>query len=612
MIKLFTVVLSIFLLSFSTFSKGKNPEEISKEKVEYVEVIGHIPISKSIQSISVIEKDEIQALKMVNLKEVLSMSPGVLTLSNGKFGQSSSTFIRGSRNTQILYLIDGVKIRDDSSIGGINLSLIPAFLIKKVEVVKGPLSSIYGSDAMGGVVNISLGGSSGTKMLLNTGSHGSYQANFSTSDQKNGIFYSISSSIQSYKDNSMNDLFKNIGFQGKVDFKSDGFFKGGLLFFINSVDSGIPFNNTGAPSPNRKFKSNNFLTAVPLMFNIGENSKIKTTLSFKGNSYKFEDSDDMWSPYYANSSKNIEIDTVFNSYFSKNIDFSAGFDFSTTKIFSENSYGTVVDNRSRNYFSSFIKADADLGSLFLTSSIRFDKYKSVKANFSPQLGVSLKINDKIKVRTSYSQSFKAPILIQQINPWGAPNFNLNPEKGISGEIGADIFLKQHILGFTVFKSTYTDMIDWVTIDPVTWQGQYQNIKEAKIDGFEFSFSSSIIKNTVFELSYTHLKSIDESTGLPLKRRPKDSLTASVRYSSSHFTVGFNTIYVGKRGDYNFMIFPPDINMPSYNVYNLNITIPVKKKFNVYGKLTNLFNSKYSEIFGYLTPGRRFEIGILYN
>lgn len=610
MSKIFSIILTGIFLSYLSFSEEKPDKKPAPDTIEYVEVLGNIPVSKSIQSVSLIESKKINSLKLHNLKEILSISPGVLTLSTGKFGQSSSTFIRGSKNSQILYLIDGVKIRDSSNIGGINLSQIPAFLIDKVEVVRGPLSSIYGSDAMGGVINIGLKKEKGFGTSLVTGSHGSYQTNFSFGDNSKNIFYSLSASAYNYKDNIENDRVKNIGLNGKLDYTGKDI-KSGLLFFLNRVNSGIPYNTSGEFSPFRRYRSNNFMAAIPIRIKTSTYSDLKATISYTRSYYKFEDKEDVWSPYYSNSSDNIDFETIYNTYIGKNINLNSGINYSSTKIFSENSYGIVINKTSRIYFSSFAKLDIDLSNLFFTSSIRFDKYKNVKSNFSPQIGVSFRLNNYVKLRSSYSQSFKAPLLIQQINPWGVSNFRLLPEKGFTGEFGADIFLTKHVIGFSFFRSNYKNMIDWVTVDPETWSGQYQNIKEAFIKGIEISISSSLIKNILLDLSYTYLKTCDNSTGLPLKRRPANTLSTSIRYLNPHFTLNMRMIYVGKRGDLNFNEYPPDIEMPSYNIYDLNITFPIGEKVSVYGNTTNLFNSEYSEIFGYLSPGRRFEIGVTY-
>ena len=195
MIKLCLIVITFFLSFFPAFTEEKIEEDLFPDKVEYIEVVGNISVSKSIQSITVVEKKKIDSMRLQNLKDILSVSPGVLSLSSGKFGQNTSTFIRGSKNSQILYLIDGVKIRDGSNIGGINLSLIPSFLIDKVEIVRGPLSSLYGSDAMGGVVNIVLNKRKGVRTLFSAGNFGSYQANVSAAGQSKNIIYYVASTL---------------------------------------------------------------------------------------------------------------------------------------------------------------------------------------------------------------------------------------------------------------------------------------------------------------------------------------------------------------------------------------------------------------------------------
>ncbi|MCP4158262.1 MAG: TonB-dependent receptor, partial [bacterium] len=172
-------VVLMFVLSALPFSLYSTEDsETAPMFTEEVEVVGNVPVSKAIQSVCIYKAEEIEKYNFESLKSVLKLTPGLLTLSNGRFGQSSSTTIRGSRSTQVLYIVDGIKSRDKAGIGGVNLSVLSPNVIDKVEVVRGPLSNIYGSDAMGGVISMNTFAGDGANFLASLGSPGSYTGNF--------------------------------------------------------------------------------------------------------------------------------------------------------------------------------------------------------------------------------------------------------------------------------------------------------------------------------------------------------------------------------------------------------------------------------------------------
>lgn len=611
MITKFLPLLIIVLVSFQSYAKEKEADSSNPHITEIIEVIGDVAQSRSVQSVSVIDKGKMRKFRLNNLKSFISTTPGVLTLSSGKFGQASSTYIRGSNSTQILYLIDGIKVRDVSNIGGVSLATISPFLVNKIEIVRGPLSSLYGSDAMGGVISINSRTDSGIRFETSLGSHGSYLGNVSWAKEIEGFNISFASANQLYSDNIRNDKFKNNGFTARIDYKKNERFKTGFRFFGNITDSGIPFN-ISMPSLHRKYRQFNYVAAIPFEFEFNNTTRLKINLSYNRNNYKFEDEEDLWNPYFKNTSDNKEVEAVFKTRLLNKLFFSGGVDYSSQKIFTENNSGITIDNVRSDYFSSYMLLNFELGDLYLTGSVRYDKYKNVDSNISPQIGFSYLFSDNIKLRGSYSNSFKAPLPVHQINPWGASNFDLKPESGKSFEIGLDLFSKRIAAGITYFSTEYSNLIDWVTIDFTTWTGQYQNISSADIKGVELEFSYSPLNSLILNLTHTYLNTENLSTGNPLPRRPENTTAFSFTYTGKRFSLAGQFRYVGSRIDFDYSNFPPQIENPPFNTYDITTTLPINKSLSLFFKMTNLLNKEYQEFFGYTAPGRRLEAGITYN
>lgn len=601
---------TIILVGFSI-----SAEEVDKEKeeetmfTEVVEVVGNVPVAQTIQSVSIFKIEDMEEFNFESLKSVLKLTPGLLTLSNGQFGQTSSTYIRGSKNTQVLYIVDGVKLRDGASIGGVNLAVLSPNLIDKVEVVRGPLSNIYGSDAMGGVISMNTYSKEGANFLASIGSHGSYTGNFSGAARLKDFTLGLSVNSQRYSDNVTNDVFKNIGLSAKVNYKNKPI-DAGLLFLGSFTNSGIPIN-LGVYTPERNYKQDYTILALPFTYIINENAKVNVKLSYTNSKYEFEDTEDIWSPYFMNKFDNYEAELIYSAKWFERLNLSAGIDYSDQKILNETTYGKTLDNEKMNYFSTFVNTGLNLKALQLSASIRYDKYKNVDANFSPQIGVSYLLANKFKVRASYSHSFLAPLILQQVNPWGNANFDLKPEKGKSLEVGVEFYSAPVTFSATYFTTKYEDMIDWVTIDWVTFEGQYQNIKNVDVSGLELSATVNPIKDLTLTGSYSYLKTEDKETGEPLPRKPKHTFSAFAAYAHKRFTLSVNMIYVGKRPDYDYSTWPPNVENPSFNTYDFSVVVPVLKGLSIFGKLTNAFDKEYQEIIGYPSPGRRFELGLKY-
>ncbi len=594
-------------LPFSLFPAEDS--ETAPMFTEEVEVVGNVPVIKAIQSVSIYKAEDIEQYNFESLKSVLKLTPGLLTLSNGRFGQSSSTTIRGSRTTQVLYIVDGIKLRDKAGIGGVNLSVLSPNVIDKLEVVRGPLSNIYGSDAMGGVISMNTFSGDGANFMASFGSHGSYTGNFAGGTKFKDVTLGVSVNTQRYSDNIQNDVFKNTGLTTKLNYKTDTM-DTGLRFFGSFTDSGIPINY-GAPTPERNSKQDYYIVGLPFKYRFNENSAINAQLSYTKSKYVFTDPQDIYGAYYMSNFDNYEAEITYSGKFFEKLNLRTGIDYSNQTILNENDFGKSLDDEKMNYLSGFVSTALNLDALQLSASFRYDKYKDVDANFSPQLGISYLVANKLKLRAAYSKSFLAPLLSQQANPWGAANFGLDPETAESFEFGAEYYSQKVVLSAVYFNTQYKDMIEWVTTDWVTYVGQYQNLKEVDAYGVELAATFRPMDNLTVSGAYSYINTEDKATGEALVRRPKNIFSASAVYANKRFSAAVSMVYVGKRSDYDYTAYPPDVETPAFNTFDFSLAVPVYKGLTVFGKMTNLFDKEYQEIFSYPAPGRRFEVGLKY-
>ncbi len=601
MFKKIFLLFVILFFSFSLISKQKEKEK-PMFNVE-VEVVGNVKLEKAIQSVSVYEKKLLDLMSGYSVKNLLSFTPGFISITGGNPGQFNYTYARGASANQSIVLIDGFKLIDSANTLGINYSLFSSKVFSKVEVVRGPLSNIYGSNAMGGAVNMITDEEKGISASVFYGSHSTYEANAHFKKDFKNLGLSFNASLLNYSDGIVNDKFKNNSFNLKFNYKSDNL-KTGILAYFNLADSGIPYY-MGKSTPNRGYKQNNVLLGIPLSFYFNENSFVDLKLSYNYNKYEFEDNDDIYYPYFLTESKVYLANLKYNLKFARYFKLFTGFEYSSQTVLNKDVSSSPVDNQKTNYFSGFMNLNFDYNNLVLTGSLRYDKYKDVDSNISPQIGASYMFGKILRLKASYSKSFRVPTLPELLNPyWGNPE--LNPEKGNSFEIGANINTNFALFQITYFDSKYEDLIGF---NPETWK--FSNINKADISGVEVSLNSYLFNSVNLILSYTHLTTFDYQYERELIRRPKDSLGLFISYKNKYFTISGDIVYVGKRLDYNEMLFSVQ-EVPSYNTFNFSLIVPVSDNFELFSRLTNAFDKEYEEILGYPAPMRRFLVGLRYS
>ncbi len=609
------MVTIMFQSVFNLFSdEKKEKDEVFKTKEsqfgEIIEVVGSIPLIKTVQSVSITYKKDIDLMAATTMKEVIGMTPGLFTLSTGQFGQVSSTFIRGSKSTQILYIIDGVKIRDHVNIGGLNLSIMSPSIIDKIEIVRSSLS-MYGSEAQAGVVNISTITEKELQFSGSYASHNSYSGNFSLFKSLGNIDLSLSLNSRRNSNNVENDVFENSGISAKLAYKKSNL-SIGLNYFGNYTNSGIPLTWDFKPSLDTNYKQNYNIIAIPVKLILSDKTFLNISGSFVKSDYNFSDPDAFFNFHSKLISNSYNFETSLKTKIGKHISLNSGIEYSGFNATNESDSTYLIDNHKSNNFAAFLHSNLNFNDLLLFASLRLDKYKNIDSNISPQIGFSYLIASKFKLRASFSNSFKAPLITHQVNPWGIENFELKPETANSYEIGLNFYSGIFSFDLTYFNTSYTNLIDWVTVDMTTWAGQYQNISSVDIKGYELTTIISPNTNLSLQATYTNLNTEDLATGKPLLRRPKHTFSGLIQYKNKFFTTSMQIIYVGTRSDSNPLAWPPLTDSPSFNSFNFNINVPLSDALMITGKMTNALNAEYAEIFGYQSPKRRFELGFRFN
>jgi vitamin B12 transporter len=594
----------VSLVLFCLFLPALAAEEkkVKPDIEEKVEVIGKVPLTRALQSVSVLDREQVQGYGRDGLQGLMNLCPGILVLNAGNPAQFSYAFARGAAVNQLLYLVDGVKLHDPSSSLAGNFSFLDPQLVEKVEVVRGPLSSLYGSSAMGGVVNVVTRRDEGLGVTFAAGSHGTLDGDLHFGRRLGDFRLSVNGSLLDYDERQDNDRVERRSISVHSAFQRDGLDLG-LSLFGQWVDAGIPWN-LGAPTPRRGYEQGNFLLSLPLSLALGGNGRLEFTGSLHWNRYSFRDPDDSWNPQFANDSFIAEAQAEYSVTLLERLHLAMGADVSSQRIANAENGRPLIARAAMAMGSVHAGLQADLGRLLLSGSLRVDRYQGLAAVLSPHLGASLRVAPFLKLRASAARSFRAPSLPERLNPyWG--NAGLNPETGGSLEAGFDCYLPRLQGGLTVFASTYRDLIGF---SPLT--SRFANINRADVNGAEASCDWEFAARLRARVAYTYLHTRDVQYDRELLRRPRHVLNSSLAYGGRRFSLLLEAAYVGRRLDYDEVLWTVAENK-AFSQVRLQLRQRLLKNMEIFCRVDNALDSSFEEVLGYPAPLRRVMIGAAY-
>ncbi len=604
----------------------KNDQDVVNiEQVSFTQSKIPINVKDLSKQVQIISKEDLAQNTGKDLAQILNDQAGILiTGANGNPGASKSLFIRGASNDYALILIDGVPIKDPSGVGGaFDLRLLSTDQIERIEILKGSQSTMYGSDAISGVVNIITKTSDSKKTAvtgsLSTGSFNTVKGNIGASGKLKKVEY-----LTSYSNVFTEGISDAINNTGASEFDKDGYqrqtYFGKLKFNPTKNISISPtlryseiegkYDGGAFSDANNSYKSKSLNPGVNAAF-VSDKWTIKGLYNFQKTDREFTS--------YSTSTYNGRQHTsdVFASYaINKHYQVLGGVYHHNQQMLDTTS--TINDpstNTTSPYLSLLVK---DLHGVNIEFGTRLNSHSKYGTNYSYTIAPAYWIRDNIKVFASYSTGYKAPTLSQLYGKWG-PNEDLNPQESATSEVGLKTShfnnkLKVELVGF---KRDIKNVISYSYA-----KGYFNQDKQADFGG-EATTSLDILKNVNIKVSYSYTDGeISTKTSAEvdtsfynLIRRPKHAGSFNINYKiHKQFTISVDGLYVGDRIDNffdpnNFWI-PAEVNLKGYLLLNTSVAYTSKDgKLSLYAHLKNLGNVKYAEIYGYSTPKFNFLTGI---
>lgn len=613
-------------------------EEVIVTAGKYQQKKSDLPVSAEI-----ISGKEFTERNFSNLEDAIRYVPGVTMTEDQVSIRGSSGYGRGT-GARALLAVDGLPFYTGDS-GEIVWEMLPVTEFQRIEIIKGAASSLYGSAAIGGVINAITREISEKPLTIFNGFYGFYDkpyySEWDWSGQVrpfNGITLSHSNRFgnfgfnvslsrleeQSYKQD--DDFKKYIGFLKIVynftpvssfTFVANTFNKkaGQFLYWKNSRNALIPPDQNTAD----RIETNRYLFGL-IYKSVLDNDMI---LNLKTNYYRNYFKDNEVIPNESTSHL-YRSEAQLTSNLNESIVLTSGL---------EGSYSVVKSSLFGNpdAFSIGAYAVADISFIFpLIASIglRYDYSKLDTLNgsgaISPKLGFNYKLSKEFVIRTSIGTGFRAASIAEAFTSTSTsgitvkPNPNIKSERNITFEIGANYTpLQMMNIDFAVFQNEYYDMIE-PGIDPNDGLVFFSNVLRARIQGLEASTVFYLLQNELsLNFNYSYLWARDLETGEALRYRPRHILYAGADFKKWNFDLGVNFRFTSKveeidqelvdlgivvDGDLRVPVFTTDIKL-SYNFSELGLPL------NFYINIKNILNYNYVELIGNIRPIRNYSFGL---
>lgn len=596
------MVLSALLIISSAVRPAIAEEKIKLEEVVVSATRVTEPVEETTSNVIVITAKDISRMNVEFVPDVLRKIPDLQLVQNGGVGRQATVFLRGGSPSQTLVMIDGTKM-NSPNVGSFDFSGISVDDIERIEIVKGPQSTIYGSEAMAGVINIITKkgeGKTKAEISFEGGSFGTYKPAVTVSGSADKFNYRVTGSyfsttgISVAKGGTELDGYNNAAVSGKFGFKPSEIFDieitGKSYYDHADLDDFDFFNRTAVDNPNFVQTGNHMLLSAKARLLLFSKWEQVLTLSTIEDILRFRD------PVVAFNNADIKssVDTVdwqHNVYLSDFYNITAGFEYKKERGVNEGNFDKTSDDKAF-YLNNRLKLFSE--SLVLNAGLRHDDYNTFGSKTTYRVGAVYNMKTaSLRIKGSYGTGFRAPSFNELFFPFYG-NTNLKPEETTSWELGVekDLLKDRAVASVTYFEQRYTDLID---TDPATFTAA--NISKAEVKGVEISTSCKVTDAINVKAGYTHLDPKNKDTGERLPLRPEDKVIISADFATGPFSLTANYTFTGERSDSSSLR-----TLSSYSLVNLSGNYLITKWLTAFARVDNLFNAHYEEVGGFNTPG----------
>jgi vitamin B12 transporter len=571
-----------------------------------------VPLDAIGAPVIVITRADIERSLASDVSELLQGQAGLEISRNGGPGQTTSLFTRGTDSNHTVVLIDGVRI-NPGTIGGAALQNIAPESIERIEVVKGPRSSLYGTDAIGGVVQLFTRGVAQDGFSAGA-THGSDATRQYFADGAFGVGdalrlgfgggYTESEGMPVFVDSTSDRGFRSVTGRasaeyalsetlavrarawraaGRSEYATQDFFSGDFIDRSADVENSVY-------SVEGEYRGAGGLGLRSILSRTTDDIDQKQA-NFAGFDFAHtrRDTVDLQVDLPELGTHALSFGAQYNDEHTEAQSFGTGFDEDTTVS------------------QAFVQDQFTLGRLSSRLALGHVDHETFGSELTWNAEVGLGFGTGTRVTLSGGKAFRAPDSTDRFGFGGNPD--LQPE--VSRQVELSLRQKlgtRHQLSLTGFDNRIRDLINYVIVDFDTFAGENRNVDRARIRGVELGWRFAG-ETWRARADLTLQDPRDEATDTRLLRRARESLTLAVNREVGALDLGVDVVASGNRKDFGF---PANVTLDAYTLLNATLRYRATPQLSLQGRLENLLDEEYTFAQGYRAEGRSYTIGVRYS
>jgi vitamin B12 transporter len=610
---LFACTFAAPLVSFGADAPANEPTVLEPVVVSATRT--PVPVAQLGSAVTVITPEDAARRQAVTLSAALNGAAGT-PIQTGATGGFTSLFIRGSNSQQSLFLIDGIRASDSNALYGNFVGGASVMGTDRIEVVRGPQSTLFGADAIGGVVTISMQRGSGAPSAAVSAEAGSFETLRSTlaaQGETGANAYNASVTGFTTQNDRENNDFENLTGAVRVDHRiNDAVNIGATLRAVRGV-YGSPGADVGfgANDPDNQERETNALSTLFAEFTPSNEWSGRVTLGGQKRELVSED------PTFDNKTRSnthrgvLDAQTTYSGLDTHRITFGGTGEW---QHFRNDGFGSPSAHTLDG--AVFVQDEwTPVDRLFLTAGLRHDELDSFGGHTTGRATAAWWILPKqLKLRGSYGTGFRAPSFLELYGFAPDPFFgdyrgnpDLDPEEARGWDVGMDYALpnKRGTLGVTYFRNDYRDLINgfvFVPGPPVFFTAE--NVGKALSRGVEFSAELRLTETLRTSGTYTYTDAVDRSANVRLLRRPRHAATLDVWNDfGGGFSAGAGATFAADSEDIDSSSpFGARTEGEDYVVARIYAAWAVNERLTLKARVENLFDEDYAVVNGFPSLG----------
>ena len=600
-------------------STSTDPQTVAESELIVVSATrSEIPLDQSPASVSLITPEDVNQKQIERVSDALREVPGLSVVQTGTPGQLTSVFTRGLRSEHTQVLLDGVPINQGLQ-GAFDFANLTTDDVGRIEVVRGPQSTLYGPRALAGVIQIFTKQGEGTpEISLNAegGSYNTFRESLESEGRIDKFDYSIGASRLDTDNARPNNQYRNTAAIANVGWSPNETARLSSLFTYSLSDTGNP-NTIFNPKPLDNFLTEKWLIAPRVDLRVGDYWEHKFIFSYDHERQLNDPNQDGFVGPTRALFERTTIDYQNDLRPASWLTFTSGFFYSRVNAGQERPFVLQIFGPQPTFVSDHTEETAGflqatltpIKNLIFVAGGRFDHFNQFGDIWTYRFAGSYKIDQtNTTLHSSVATGFSPPSSQDKI--FGM-NFGLRPERDLGWDAGVEQRLWENrvTIGATYFHNDLSNLIGF--------NGLFEtlNLGAAETQGIETELRMQPMVDLVFTASYTYLDAektssadINQPQGSRLPRRPRNEVYVSASYLwCKKLRTTIAAKFVNAREELNFG--GPNFDIEDYSFVNIAAEYEINSHMSLFGRIENLTNEHYAEVFGFPALGRAAYAGV---